>query len=181
MDTFGGFSGIRPSTLHTGAVEKPGERQFVCRGRISCGPPCGGENQGRMICGPYNAIAFCVEGQARRPVTTGNPFPASGGFLGGKGDVPLDRKTNPPYPPLTGGYKKATSPTGSGGIKRRCAPAGQKGPCFFLPPCQGGVGGVDFTLSGVFSTAPQGGSGFIMRMSIEKSIPCFQGTFSTAP
>ena len=48
-------------------------------------------------------------------------------------------ETNPPYPPLTGGYKKAMRP-------RRV-----EGFCFFLPPCQGGVGGVAFTLSGAFS------------------------------
>ncbi len=44
----------------------------------------------------------------------------------------LALKTNPPYPPLTGGQEKAKplSPVGANRL--------------FLPPCQGGVGGVGF-------------------------------------
>ena len=53
--------------------------------------------------------------------------------VGGKGlppqgikDSPSSGLPCPPYPPLSGGYKKAT-PADEGWKKRRCAPAGLRG------------------------------------------------------
>ena len=73
-------------------------------------------------------------------------------------------ENQPPYPPLTGGQEKAKPPPPG----RRKNPTGKRAkvkPLYssgwrrlFIPPCQGGVGGVAFTLpKGVFNSSDTGG------------------------
>ncbi len=52
-------------------------------------------------------------------------------FFGDRGDAPLDLKSNPPYPPLSGGYKKAMRPRRVDGALLFLAPLtrGGRGGC----------------------------------------------------
>ncbi len=58
--------------------------------------------------------------------------------------LPLAER-QPPLPPLKRGVKKATPRRR--GYEEAMHPAGLRGFCSFLPPCQGGVGGVAFPRS----------------------------------
>ena len=51
-------------------------------------------------------------------------------FSGSKGDTLLDWKSTPPYPPLTGGYKKAMRPRRAEGVLLFPAPL-SRGDCLY--------------------------------------------------
>ena len=62
-------------------------------------------------------------------------------------------KTNPPYPPLTGGQEKAKPPLPGRG---HCLGGGASP--FYTPLSRGGVGGVAFPFESDFSSTPEKGS-----------------------
>ena len=104
------------------------------------------------------------------PTTRQGRSPLGGGTCHRKAPPTESQTARPLRPPLKSRGDFFNSPLT---IKRRCAPAkamapaGQRGFCFFLPPCQGGVGGGGFQgkermSEAGFSTTPREveGNGF---------------------
>ena len=75
-------------------------------------------------------------------------------FLGSKGDAPLAWKSNPPYSPLSGGYKKAMRPRQGNGPRRA------EGVLLFLAPLSRGGRGGCFSLDSRFVIPAKAGIHF---------------------
>ncbi len=122
---------------------RPGRNGF-CRGRISCGPPCGGESQGRMICDPYKQIVSLrlfqqpLEGLASRgECPTKRPSPwAKADSVGGALSVacpPTGSVSGRKPPHLTVGLPRGR-PTLKGGVKFKSGRARRPAPTQTLLP-----------------------------------------------